>query len=217
MPSAKERLVHLLELAEQGPALRTALAEEITDLLLNWPPDCPSAMRLPCEALLEKAAREVDSATRARLARRIEEHCDLPITLLNAVYFSASEPLKKRIVARNESDSARPANTCEADERALVLAARKKESFAAEFARQLKLALATAEDILADGSGQSLAVACKGAHVTRAGYSALALLTSKDNGSDRRLEAYETVPQHAAERMLQAWRMQGESIRVAAQ
>lgn len=216
MPSAKERLVHLLELAEQGPALRTALAEEVTDLLLDWPSDCPAVMRTPCEALLERAARDVDAATRARLAQRIDGHADLPVALLNALFFVASESLKKSIVARNENAVDLPADESVADEAALVRAARGNEAFTVEFARLLNVSVETAQDILTDISGQSLAVACKGAHVTRAGFSALTLLTAKNVACGTRLAAYEAVPQLAAERMLHAWRQHGMSANAQA-
>ena len=61
------RLSHLLELADKGPALRAALAEEVAELLTYWPGDCPQDMRAPCEALLARAAREVDPTIRADL------------------------------------------------------------------------------------------------------------------------------------------------------
>jgi hypothetical protein len=203
MLSAKERLIHLLDLAEKGPALRAALAEEVTDLLLDWPPDCPVAMRLPCEALLERAARDVDTATRARLALRADGHPELPVALLNALFFVASESLKKSIVDRNQSATDLPADGSGTDEAALVAAARRKSAFSTEFARLLGISVTTAQDILTDTSGQSLAVACKGAHVSRSAFSALSLLTAHDN---KHLDVYETVPQLAAERMLHAWR-----------
>src|ERR1700761_8819533 len=68
---ATARLAHLLELADKGPALRAALAEEVAELLTNWPADCPKEMRVPCEALLAQAAREVDQNARARLRVRL--------------------------------------------------------------------------------------------------------------------------------------------------
>ena len=216
MPSAKERLIHLLTLAEKGPAMRAALAEEVTDLLLDWPSDCPDVMRMPCEALLERAARDVDAATRARLAQRVDGHPELPVALLNALFFVASESLKKSIVARNETADL-PADDDIADEAALINAARSNSAFVNQFARLLNVSIETAQDILSDASGQSLAVACKGAHVTRAGFSALTMLTSKDKACGTRLEAYESVPQHAAERMLHAWRLHNHDNRAAAE
>ena len=60
MPTPKERLSHLLELASQGPEQRAALAGEVADMLLDWPMQYPLAMRATFEALLEKIAREMD-------------------------------------------------------------------------------------------------------------------------------------------------------------
>src|SRR3954469_21387067 len=65
--AASHKLSHLLQLADQGPALRAALAEEVAELLTHWPADYPQSMREACEALLAKAARDVDTPTRARL------------------------------------------------------------------------------------------------------------------------------------------------------
>ncbi len=50
------RLAHLLELADKGPTLRAALAEEVAEMLTDWPADCPPEMRATCEALLAQAA-----------------------------------------------------------------------------------------------------------------------------------------------------------------
>ena len=65
--AASQKLSHLLQLADQGPALRAALAEEVAELLSRWPSDYPESMREVCETLLAKAARDVDLDTRARL------------------------------------------------------------------------------------------------------------------------------------------------------
>jgi hypothetical protein len=53
--AASQKLSHLLQLADQGPALRAALAEEVAELLAAWPSDYPENMRIVCEALLAKA------------------------------------------------------------------------------------------------------------------------------------------------------------------
>ena len=63
--AASEKLSHLLQLADQGPALRAALAEEVAELLAHWPSDYPGSMRTVCETLLTDAAHDVDAATRA--------------------------------------------------------------------------------------------------------------------------------------------------------
>jgi hypothetical protein len=64
------RLSHLIELADQGPTLRAALAEEIADLLAAWPGDYPADMRSVCEALFARVMGEADAATREKLVRR---------------------------------------------------------------------------------------------------------------------------------------------------
>ena len=74
--AASQKLSHLLQLADQGPALRAALAEEVAELLTNWPADYPDSMRGACGALLAKAARDVDAATRARL--RVQLYSKFP-------------------------------------------------------------------------------------------------------------------------------------------
>jgi hypothetical protein len=204
MPSARERLDHLLELAERGPTMRAALAEEVADLLLDWPQDCPVAMRAPCEALLERAACEIDWAARARLAKRMETNPDLPVRFLSALFFHASGQLKAHILARNQAADL-PSYTGSTDEAALLAAARSGHSLGGKFARILGIPDETAQSILADTSGHSLAVACKGAHVSRAAFSALAVLIVKD-GAAKWLESYEAVPQQAAERLMQYWR-----------
>ena len=56
--SVPPRLAQLLELADQGPALRTALAEEVAELLAAWPDNYPLQMRGVCETLLVRAARD---------------------------------------------------------------------------------------------------------------------------------------------------------------
>ena len=58
--AASQKHSHLLQLADQGPALRAALAEEVAELLTAWPSDYPDSMRCVCEALLAKATRDVD-------------------------------------------------------------------------------------------------------------------------------------------------------------
>ena len=97
MPTAKDRLCHLLELAEEGPAQRAALVGELADLLLDWPPDWPEAMRAPVMALLEKTVRETDEETRAKLAARLGGHGELPLELVNEFYLSAPA----RVAPRN--------------------------------------------------------------------------------------------------------------------
>lgn len=80
--AAPQRLSHLLQLADQGPALRAALAQEVVELLLDWPADYPQSMRNVCEALLTKASRDLDAGTCARLRERLAAQPDLATRLL---------------------------------------------------------------------------------------------------------------------------------------
>jgi len=178
--AASEKLSHLLQLADQGPALRAALAEEVTELLINWPPDYPDNMRSVCEALLTKAARDVDAVTRARLREQL----------------AAYPGLAQRVLPREISQ-------------ALVVAARNGENLTTQLAECLGVNGATAQQILDDMSGTALATACKGAHINRATFSALALLAHPRR--DRRhafalLDAFDGVPETEAARMLRDWR-----------
>jgi Uncharacterised protein conserved in bacteria (DUF2336) len=184
--SAPPRLLHLLELADKGPALRAALAEEVAELLIDWPPDCPEEMRAPCEALLAQAAREVDSYTRARLRVRLY----------------ADPQLAARLLPRETN-------------RDLMEWVRSGDIQGA-LADTAGLSPAKVAEILADDSGQALAVACKGSGIDRATYSAIAMLA---NGAGEVANAYEkldmfdNVPTREAVRQLRAWRL--ETIRDA--
>ena len=67
---------------------------------------------------------------------------------------------------------------------------------------------ALATRILAEPSGDALAAACKGAHLKRTTFSALALLFAPpdDAQKQRRLGAYDAVPQEGAESLVRFWR-----------
>jgi Uncharacterised protein conserved in bacteria (DUF2336) len=177
--AASEKLSHLLQLADQGPALRMALAEEVTELLADWPSDYPENMRDVCEALLAKAARDVDTATRARLRAQLASHPDLTQRLL-------------------------PHGS-----QALVQAARNGEDLTALLAESLSVKDETARQILDDDSGATLAVACKGANIDRAVFSTVALLMRLRRDRSHAfavLNAFDDVPMGEASRVLQGWR-----------
>jgi hypothetical protein len=208
MPTAKERLCHLLELAEEGPAQRTALVGELADLLLDWSGDCPEAMRAPVVALLEKTVRETDDGTRAKLAARLGGHSELPLGLVNEFYLSAPARVRREILMRNELAGGEAGDTAAPDAAVLVAAARdaRVRDFTERLGSAFGIAPRTAETILSDASGEALAVLCKGAHLDRAAFSALALLKgAHPNDTQVQLAAFDTVPQHAAERLARTW------------
>jgi hypothetical protein len=213
MSTPKERLGRLVELASQGEAARPMLAHELCDVLLDWPPDYPSAARLPFEALLEKALREVDRDTRIQIAARLARHANAPIDILNELFFAASPEMKDEIVARNASEGLLPIGGPDyVDEESLLASARGDTSeFIAAFANALGVRDTTANEILSDSSVQSLALACKGIRVGRATFSAIAVLSDRMRATEdsySRLAVYDTVPECAAERMLAYWRTQ---------
>ena len=165
---ASQKLSHLLQLADQGPALRAALAEEVAELLAAWPSDYPQSMRGICETLLAKAARDVDAPTRARLR----------------VLLYSYPGLVARVLPR------------ESAAQALIDAARTNEDLPVVLAKNLGVDAGMARQILDDETGAALAAACKGANIDRAAFSALALLAHP--GHDRShafamLDAFDTV------------------------
>ena len=179
--AASHKLSHLLQLADQGPALRAALAEEVAELLTGWPADYPDAMRGVCEALLAKAARDLDGPTRARLRVRL-----------------CSDPeLAQRVLPR------------ESAARGLVEEARGGRDIAELLAEKLDVDAATARQIVDDETGNALAVACKGAGLDRAAFSALAVMAAPARAPALRfavLDAFDNVPAAEASRVLRTWR-----------
>jgi hypothetical protein len=218
MRPPKERLSRLLELAAQGGAARATLAHELSDILLDWPAEYTEGARLPFEALLEKTIREVDRKTRISVAARFAKRPDAPIDLMNELFFSATAELKSEIVARNAGGFCHDDAGPEFDEHRLLDAMRASRGRLAEpLARALCVLPEMAEEILGDISGQSLAIACKGAHAARATFSAIAVLSDRTRAAEDsylRLATYDEVPQSAAERILASWRAQTDNAQM---
>ncbi|HWY62250.1 MAG TPA: hypothetical protein VNW15_10155 [Rhizomicrobium sp.] len=178
--SGSQRLSNLLELANQGPAMRAALAEELAELLAAWPADCPAEMRAPCEALLARAACEVDDDTRRRLRERLH----------------AAPGLAARILPREPED------------RTLVGAARSGEAVAPHIARALGISENMALEVLCDESGHALAAAAKTLGLTRAAFSSLVLLACPVGdaaASQGRLNAFDAMSERDAKHQLRRW------------
>jgi hypothetical protein len=178
--SANPRFTHLLELADKGPALRAALAEEVAALLLDWPADCTAEMRPVFENLLAKTAREVEADTRARL--RVQLYAD--------------RALAARVLPKEKSPEA-----------AIIEAARDGGDIVAPLSEALGLDAANTAEILKEASGEALAIATKGAGLSRLAYSTLALLALPD-GIDpaTRLAIYDRITTLDAARTLRSWR-----------
>jgi len=212
---ARERLTRLIELAsENAPEKQAALAFELCDLLVDWPPRYPQIMREPFEALLEKVLRRLDETTRRLIATRLSTHSETAVALLNECYFDVPTKARSLILERNHDEDDRdPVRADTEGEARLVDAARRMGpvEFVDAFARFLGVSPAVAQSILDDASGDALAVACRGRGVSRITYSALAVFAAHRLNADaksvyQRLTAFETIPENGARRMLNHWR-----------
>lgn len=211
MPTPKERLCHLLELAAQGPEQRAALAGEVADMLLDWPAQYPLAMRATFEALLEKIAREMDFCARAELAARFDGRTDARLALLNELFLAAPPEMKDATLARNDMLAVMAA--ANVDDGAVLEAARTRPDFPQDLARLIGVPRAIACEIVADPSGRALAVVCRAANITRATFSALIVLAAPprpvhDNFS--LLAVYDKVPANGSVHLLAFWRARNE-------
>ena len=168
MPEPRDRLTRLIELAsENAPEKQAALAFELCDLLVDWPPRYPQIMREPFEALLEKVLRRLDETTRRLIATRLSTHSETAVALLNECYFDVPTKARSLILERNhEEDADEPLRVDAEGEKNLVAAARKMGpiEFVHTFAEFLGVTPVMAQSILEDASGDALAVACRGAH-----------------------------------------------------
>ncbi len=219
--SPRERLTRLVHLAgDPAAGSQEELTNEVADLLLNWPQNYPAAMREPFEALLEKAICDIEPDARALLAKRFAGR-NLPLSLLNALFLDATPEVKSEILSRNAaSQTESPPRLI--DERALLAAARAAEPdqladvIAACFSVSGSIAAAT----LADTSAYNLATLCKGVCLSRAAYSALAVLTepaASYGESYRRLTAYDAIPEAGARTLLRFWQSERPGKPVSAQ
>lgn len=211
MPTPKERLSHLLELAAKGREQRAALADEVAGLLLDWPAQYPPAMRASFEALLEKIAREVDGAGRRALAERFSHAGDASLSLLNELFLAAPETMKRDILRRNDAHAIGPVSAI--DGAALLAAARARSDFPAALARLAAIPDAIAQEILCDRSCLGLCIATKGGGLQRPFFSAIALLAMPDDSSS--LAQFESVPTNGAANLLAFWRAKVDDVALA--
>jgi Uncharacterised protein conserved in bacteria (DUF2336) len=184
------RLSELLALADRGPAMRAAVAEEVAEILADWPSDCPPAMRNACENLLARAAWDVDDATLVALRLRLRSQPELAALVLPP----------------------------EDSDRRLTILARRGHNISPEMARVFNLPRARIKDILADHSGISLAIACKGLGLSRATFSALVIVMSGKSPITKiheRLDCYDAVNAAEAARLLHGWRDSAVAERAA--
>lgn len=211
----RERLTRLVDLAsDSGTGSRQELTNELADLLLDWPESYPAIMREPFEALLEKALNDIEPAARGILAKRFVGS-DMPLSVLNALFFNAPLEIKIEILARNAAaKNGLILAAFTVKEQALLVAARAADSLklADVIASRFGVSRSVAAMIFEDGSAYSLATLCKGARLSRGVFSALAVLTGPAAAHDesyRRLAAYDAIPEDGARALLHFW--QGET------
>jgi hypothetical protein len=216
--SARERLTQLIDLASgDAPDEHRALALELADIILDWPEDYPAHMQASFELLLEKIVTQLDCQTRKELVARVASEPAAPLALLNELFFDCGPDLREAIVARNAKENApEDVFSTPVDEPLLLQAAREypRETFTQTFSRLLGIPVAVAMHAFADASGEGLAILCKGAQLSRATYSTIAMLTEASlESAERKLELYETVAEEASARMLQVWRDRRDGYR----
>jgi hypothetical protein len=205
MPTPKERLRQLLELAAQGAGERAALAGELAELLLAWPASYPVGMRATFEALLERILHETDLGARAVLAPRFADRDDFPLSLLNAFFLSAPPAMRAALLARN--DAAGATGTIPIDCDALLEAARNARDLRGALVRFAALPEMLADAIACDGG--ALAILCKGGGVRRATFSAIAILAGPASENFATLAAYDDVPADGAAQLVAFWQRRG--------
>ena len=211
MPTPKERLSHLLELAAQGAGERAHLADEVAELLLDWPPQYPQAMRATFVSLLEKIVREMAGPSRAVLAARFRDRDDFPLSLLNEFFLYAPAPMKDAILARNDAQA--PVDCAGVDAEALLHAARTAREFADALAHIAGLPFAVAAAMLSDPSARGLAALARATGISRATFSAMAILTGPARSVHENfamLDVFDRVPVGGARQLVAFWRAKGD-------
>jgi hypothetical protein len=170
--------------------------------------------------LLEKAIRETDQRTRIGLVQRISASPHAPVDLLNEFFFEAPAVAKDAIIARNAGgQDAEDEDDGAIDQTGLIEAFRNDRSnLAQSLAEAVGLSPATVHAALGDQSARALAVLCKGARLSRATFSAIALLSDRNRSADDsylRLASFDVVPASAAKTMLAFWRTRPSAHQVS--
>lgn len=200
MNGARDRLGQLLTLTAERRW--TPLARELCDLTLYWPPEFPEAMRGPVTALLETSLWECDEETRRELAARLAGHSEVPLRVMNVLYLGAPAPLCREILMRNELEGEAAPEIADA-EAVLMLARKGARDFAAALSDLLGISYSIMGAVLGDTSGEALAVLCRGLGLSRAVFSAIALLRVP---VPMPLDVFDTVPNRAAASLVHCWR-----------
>ncbi len=194
MDGSKDRLKRVVEAAAEGRIGHPELARELSDILLEWPPENDRETRRPFEMLLTKTLDQIDGETGEAIRVRPFPQSGVP---------------GAGAVRGNTREGA------EFDEELLIKRARGGSAgFVSAFADALHVSPEISVDILRDVSGQLLAIALKGARARQATFSALAVLAFRSRSREniiKRLAMYESMPQDEAERRLAAWQRTSQS------
>ncbi|HEY1708021.1 MAG TPA: DUF2336 domain-containing protein [Rhizomicrobium sp.] len=205
----KEHLEYLLRLAAE-PGERHQLVRELSDLLGAWPPGYPDELRPPFAALLARIEHDIDPEDRRELAAKLAHCPDAPLPLLNEFFFDLPPDARAGVLQRN---ARLQTERCDfVNETVLVAAARARRSaeFSGAFSTAFGIDALTAAEILQDGSGLGVAIACRGAGLSRAAFSAIVLLTARGDVGNK-LSALDAVPAEGAATLLAFWRKHNTS------
>ncbi|HUO91475.1 MAG TPA: DUF2336 domain-containing protein [Rhizomicrobium sp.] len=224
MSDVRERLTRLIELAsENAPEKQAALAFELCDLLVDWPPRYPQIMREPFEALLEKVLRRLDETTRRLIATRLSQNSETAVALLNECYLDVPAKARSMILERNQTPGDDEPSRVDLEAEARLIAAARQMGpieFTHQFAEFFGVSPMMAQSILEDVSGDALAVACKGIGMRRVTYSTLVVFAAGRTGAGAdaiydRLAVFDAIPETGARRMLGHWRKEAAASRAA--
>jgi uncharacterized protein (DUF2336 family) len=193
------------------------LLRELGELMTAWPANYPIEARGSFAALLARVEHDVDPENRRQLALKLARCPDAPLALLNEFFFDVPPDARGGILKRDSEVQTAPLASI--DEATLIGAARSKRGI--EFANALASGLGiddlTAMEILQDASAMGLAIACRGAGLSRAAFSTFVVLTARnDTQTEARLSAFDSVPEKGAATMLAFWRRQAAAHAEAA-
>jgi len=211
--NAREHLAALIDRASSGaPDEHRAIALELASALCEWPADDPERMRSAYALLLEKIAPQLDRDTRKELVARLAQQPDIPLGLMSELFFDASDDIRASVLARHGEEPANvDAITPDLNEAALIRAVRDypPEQFGRVMAGLVGIPASTTCRIIGDGSGEGLAILCKGAGLSRVTFSTMVMLTEVSlESAQRKLEQFVPVPEGAAASMFRFWRTQ---------
>lgn len=208
--NARDRLSQLVDLATgSAPEDRTMLANELADVLAAWPEDYPAHMRASFALLLEDIVAQLDKPARRDFAARFAADPHASPSLLADLYVDAGADMRDAILSHLLESADVPAHVPEPlEETRLIHSVRNdlSDEFVRTASAMLSVSTFALQRILADASGESLAMLCKGTGLSRASYSTITVLSEPSVAcARRRLDSFDAVPQEIARRMTHFW------------